>query len=100
MVAGNAECGAVGNHVSNKPNGIEDARAAVHKVADKYHFPPTRVLVNGAAGKSRCAGGAGPDFVSELAQKLLQLIAAAVDIADDVERTVLVALVVIKRNTL
>ena len=58
------------------------------------------MLVNGTAGQCGSAGRIYADFVAELPQQFLQLIATAVDIADQVEWAMLVPLIVVKRNAL
>ena len=74
----------------DEPQRVEDARAAVDEVADEDRLAALR-------GGRRPAPPVGDrasavdDLVAELLEQLLQLVAAAVDVADDVERAVLVA---------
>src|SRR5262249_2719927 len=72
------------------PHAVNDPRAAVDQVADEDRPASLRVRV----GALRTA------FVTELREQPLELVAAAVDIADDVERAVLVLAVVPERGSL
>src|SRR6516162_7360284 len=56
------------------------------------------MLVRRAADEARSAGSKRRDLIAQLAEQDFQLIAAAVDIADDIERPMLVAFVVVERH--
>ena len=75
---------------AHQPHRVEDAGATVHEVADEDRLAALGVGV----GRRRRRGTARPgdrhDLVPEPPEQRLQLVAAAVDVADDVERAVLV----------
>ena len=75
MVAGNTQCCSGLRHRHHRPEGVDDARAAVDEVAYEDRLPACWV----------CPRTAVVPLVSELLQQLFELIAAAVNVADDVE---------------
>ena len=78
VVARHAQGRPGGAHRPHDPQRVQHARPAVHQVAHEHRLPPLRMP---------------PLDVAEQAQQRLQLVGAAVDIADDVERPAVVALV-------
>ena len=92
MIARDAEGVAGRDHAHDEAQHARCVRPAVDEVADEDR-PPIRVM--GAGGPAPVVAG---DRVAELAEQRLQLDAAAVDVADDIERAVLVAQVVVQRR--
>ena len=99
VVAGHAEGIPGRDHVANHAEGVQNARPTIHEIAKKDGLSPF--------GMSK--GSVAPDgiiavklkwLVAQLAEQGLQLVAAAVHVADDVERPVVVPLVVPKRGPL
>src|SRR5271165_6953074 len=87
------------DHVPHQPYGLEDAAATVHEVAQE-HRPATFGMDEGPVAPERTVAVQAGLHVPEPSEESLQFLAAPVDIADDVERAVLVPLVVPQRNTL
>lgn len=100
MVARYAQRRAGGDHRGYEPHGVKDAGATVHEVAQEDRPAPLRVGPHRGVSEDRPRRIVGCLTVSELLQQGLQLVAAAMDIADDVERPVLVPPVVPERNPL
>jgi hypothetical protein len=89
VVAGHGEHRARRHAGHGEPQHVDHARAAVDEVADEHHapargVPPHRVAAR-RAGPGRVWG------VAELGEQRLELVAAAVYVADHVERPRLVA---------
>jgi hypothetical protein len=99
VVAGDAKRGAGNDHVADEPNRFENARATVHEVADEHRLSAQRMRVHRAAGKCRAIRRGPRDFVTQLTEQRFQFLAAAVNVPDDVEGTVLMALVVVERHS-
>ena len=99
VVAGHAEGRAMDDHVPHQPHGVEDAGAAVHQVAEEDRLAAFGMDEGPVAPERIVAVQAGL-HVPESREQFLQLVAAAVNIADDVERAVLVSLVVPERHPL
>ena len=92
VVAADAERVARRDHAHRQPQHARGVGSAVDEVADEHRAPTVGVVrVDGAADV--VAG----DHVAEFGKQLLEFGAAAVDVADDVERTGLVAHVVEQR---
>ena len=87
VVAGHAEGGAGLRHRHHRLQGVDDAWPAVHEVADEDGLSACRV----------CPRTAVVPLVPELLQQLFELVAAAVHVADDVERPGLALAVVPER---
>ena len=100
VVAGDAEGRAVEDHVAGDPHRVEDPGAAVHQVAEEDGLAALGVGVDRPAARRRAAGGDRHGLVAEGPQQGLKLVAAAVDIADEVERPVLLPPVVPERHPL
>src|SRR5439155_16846630 len=84
VVTGNTMGGSAANHAHHDPKYVRDARPAIDEVADEHAATSLRV----APDTSLVRG------VAEKAQERLQLARTAMDIADHVERAVLVLAVV------
>jgi hypothetical protein len=82
VVADHGQAGALGHHAHDPAQHPGDVRPPVDEVADEDH--PAALGVSGRPA-------VGVDLVAELGQQRDQLVVAAVDVAHDVERTVLVA---------
>ncbi|RFC52734.1 MAG: hypothetical protein DVB22_000317 [Verrucomicrobia bacterium] len=91
VIAGHAECGAAGDGVHDETEDVGGFRTAVDEIAEEQEF---------AAGGDPDSGGGGIDLVAEIPEERDEFIVAAMDIADDVERTVVVAPVVPERLAL
>ena len=87
VVAHDAQRGACLHHARDDPHGVEDARPAVNEVAEEERHPAARVAVHGAGVEAHPVAPFG-DLVPEGGQERLELVGAAVDVADDVERPV------------
>ena len=87
------------DHVPHQPHGIEDPGATVHEVAQEHRLA-TLGMDEGPVTPERIVAVQAGLHVAESSEESLQLVAAAVDIADDVERAVLVSLVVPERHAL
>nr|BFE54005.1 hypothetical protein GCM10017745_74320 [Saccharothrix mutabilis subsp. capreolus] len=77
------------DHAHHQPQHARRVRPAVDQVADEHRAPPRR-----RHRVDRTALGVAHQVVAQLAQQVLQLLAAAVHVADHVERPGLVAQVV------
>src|SRR5688572_14487754 len=53
VIAGNTESGARRDHVADKPNTVEDARATIHEIADEDRLPTLWMRVNRPAAECR-----------------------------------------------
>src|SRR5262245_40799557 len=87
VITGNAQGSAAHDHRVHQPQDIGRSRPTIHEVTDEDRAAPLR-WNNGA-----CPVRA----IAELGEQRLQLVAAAVHIADDVERAALVARVRLSR---
>ena len=96
VVARHAQRGARLDHVADDAQRVEDARPAVDQVADEDRLASVRVAIDGT-GVQPGALASLDDLVPERREQRLQLVGAAVDVADDVERAVDVLLVVPER---
>jgi hypothetical protein len=85
VIAGHAECGAAGDGVHDETEDVGGFRTAVDEIAEEEEL---------ASGGDPDSGGGGIDLVAEIPEESDEFIVAAVDIADDVERSVVVAPVV------
>ena len=84
VVAGDAQGRAAVDHVAHQPHGVEDAGAAVHQIADEYGL--TALRMGEIAIAPQGIGVPQPDRrVAEPPEQLLQLVATAVNVADDVK---------------
>src|SRR5579875_2136981 len=92
MVAGDTVCVAEGNHVSHNSNGIENARSSIDKIPDEDGLSSKRMMIHKRMKK--CPWRYRDHFVTQLPQERFQFIAAAVNVADDVKRAVLLPFVV------
>lgn len=86
------------DHIADQPNRVEDPGPAVDQVADEHRGATFRV------GIDRASLWEVPypplrEPVAELGQEAFDFLAAAVDVADDVERPVLVGAVVPQAGT-
>jgi hypothetical protein len=88
VVAGNAQRRAGLDHRLHEPHAVDDPWATVNEVADEDRLAPLGVRV--------CAVGSA--LVAELGEQLLELVVAAVNVADDVERPALLLAVVPERR--
>ena len=88
------------HHAPHEPHRVEDAGATVHEVAEEDRLAALGVGVQGAAGRGRPARCDRHGLVPEPPEQRLKLVAAAVDIADDVEGPVLARPVVPERHPL
>jgi hypothetical protein len=88
VVPRDAMGGARLDHVADEPNCVEDARAAVDEVAHEERLAPGGVDVDRAAGGEDTLARLY-DLVAELAEELLELVAATVHVPDQVEGAVL-----------
>ena len=80
VVSGDAQRHPVGDRVHRQPQTIRDPRAPVHEITQEHE--PSRL------GMRDCIALAFPvDAVAQFSQQGFQLVAAAVHVADDVERT-------------
>ncbi len=86
VVARDAPAGACVDHVADDAQGVEDARTAIDQIADEHRLAAVRVAIDGASVQSRCHLAAPTTTYPSSRQQRLQLIAAAVNVADDVER--------------
>ena len=84
VVPGYAQRHAVGDGVHRQPQAIRDPGTAVHQVAQEHE--PSRLGMRDAKTLA-----VPLDAVAELGEQRFQLVAAAVHVADDVERTRVVA---------
>ena len=89
VVAGDAERVAGADHAHDEPQHAGGVGAAIDQVADEH-----RTSAVGVAGIDGAPGVIAYEVVAQLGEQLLELEPAAVHVADDVERTVLVAEVV------
>src|SRR5580765_3699663 len=87
MIAGNTESFAGFYHFLYQPDDLRNLRAAIHEIAHKDGPSSFRMVVN--AIRIFCIG--------QLLEQLYKLVIAAVNIADDVERPVLMFQVVPER---
>ena len=87
VVPGHAQRGSGLRHRHHRLERVDDARPAVHEVADEDRLSACRV----------CPRAAVVPLVPELLQQLFELVAAAVNVADDVERPGLALAVVPER---
>ena len=85
--------GASRDHVADQPNRVEDPRTAVDEVADEHRGPAIGVCVDRTA-VGEVAVPLLCELVAELGKQELELVAAAVDVPDDVEWAVLVGAVI------
>ena len=76
------------DHVSHESDAIDNARPTIHQVTQEDSFSPLRMRPN-RAGPDTIVLGFALWLVPQQAKKLLQLIAAAMRVPDDVERTML-----------
>jgi len=99
VVAHDAQAHARRHEVADDPQRVQDARPAIDEVAQEHGRPALRVAVVRAGIE---AGALPPlhHVVAERREQLLQLVGAAVDVADDVERPGELALVVPQRLAL
>ena len=72
----------VRHHGHHQPEHPRRVRAAIHQIANKHRPPPLRVVRGGPAGRAA-------DGIAQLLQQCDKLIEAAVNVADDVERAML-----------
>jgi hypothetical protein len=86
VVARDREPGALGGHRHDEPQDVGHLRTSVDQVADEDRLAPRRM---GRREGVLSVVVARDDVVAELFQQGLELVEAAVDVADDVERTVL-----------
>src|SRR5207244_13109682 len=100
MIAGDAEGCARRRHVVDESNRVEDPWAAINEVADENRSPTQRMPIDRPTDERRSTRREGRGLVTQPAQQGFPLIAAAVDIADDVERPVFMALVAVERHAL
>jgi hypothetical protein len=84
VVAGDARRGAVAHHAHDEAEHAGAVGATVDQVADEERLPASWVA---------CGGSVGRDLVAELGEQGDELVGAAVDVADEVEGSVLVATV-------
>ena len=89
VVSGHAQRGPGGNHSHDQPQHTRRVRAAVDEVADEDGRPPL-----GVGATDRAARVVVRQEVAELGEQGLELGTTAVDVADDVERSGELALVV------
>ena len=89
VVAGHAQGRAAVDHVAHEPQRVEDARPAVHQVADEDRLAALGVARRPARRRATCRRAAPRPRSPSRREQLLELVAAAVDVADDVERPVL-----------
>ena len=89
MVTGNAERGATLDHAHDQSKDVWRVRAAVHEIAKEHSAPP---LGRRDADPYLAVFGA-PYLITQTPKKLNQFVVAAVNVADDVERALLVFLV-------
>src|SRR5271166_6969590 len=99
MVAWYAQGRAMDDHVSHQPDDMEDVGTTVHEVAQEHHSA-TLGMHKGPVAPERIVVVQAGLHVAESSEESVQFLAAPVDIADDVERAVLVPLVVPQRNSL
>ena len=96
VVAGHAERRSGLDHAHHQPQHVGNLRPAVHQVAEEDRLATLRRMVDAEIrSPSRSSTGR-----SRAAQQLAKLVEAAVDVADDVERAVLVLAVVPQRLAL
>src|SRR4051794_35402519 len=84
----------------NQPQGIEYPRAAIHQVSQKDGLATFGMGIERSSAERGQPGNVGRHLVTQSLQKLLELVATAVDVADDVERPVFLATVVPERHAL
>ena len=84
VIAGNAQRGTGLDHAGHKPKDRHDVRAAIDQIAEKYGLTP-------GGGCDPNIGAVLLDGVAEGRQQFPQFIEAAVNIANDVERAMLMA---------
>ena len=87
------------DHVPHEPQRVEDPRATIHQVAQEDRLAALGMPIDPAA-PDRIVFVAARSARSPAAEQGLQFVAAAVHVADDVERAVLVPLVVPQRHPL
>ena len=81
------------NDVPHEANRVQDARAAIHQIADEQGLASLRVGESAVAPDRIILTQQGRRIAEPL-QQLLKFVAAAVDIADDIEWAMLSRLVV------
>src|SRR5262245_21424352 len=67
MVAGDTKRHSRRDHILNQADGVKDARATIHEVADEYRFSSHRMGVHRATCENRRTGDNRFDLISQLA---------------------------------
>ena len=96
---GTQRADAVDDHVANQPQRVENPWATVHQIAEEDDLAALGMPV-GAVAPGRIVAVRCDRLVAECLEQCFQFVAAAVQIADDVERPVVVPLVVPERRPL
>src|SRR5690348_1011178 len=85
MVAGHAQGRADNDHVAHQPHGIQNARASVDQIANEDCLATCGVSV-GTVAPERRMNFQRVRLIAQLLEQGFKLVAATVNVADDVER--------------